>query len=560
MKWFSLAVVLVLALGSPAAANELTGQIKDAVGGVLPGAAVRLINVASGQERTATADANGRYRFDAVTPGTYRIAVVHPGFSEATRTLVLTELQPAVTADFVLQVGSLSFPVDVTAMRGARDAEAIPLRTDSITRERIAATDPDQHGRCPPHGAGHHAGRLGAVPGAAATARARFHARARARRRRTAEQRADRHRSRRRRSRSRRRGCDRGRGARRRRVGAVRHRRALGDDQHHHQSAALLATRQFTRGSTGSTARTRTAGAGPSTLGVSDRRWAVSFMGGAEHFDDYQLRQGLRGDLGAVVRQRHAGPDRHDGHEFRLQFHAFPEMRSTRRSRARRDSCPEFRRRSVVVQPRRDGPRSAQRRRSRCKYQRRRANDVGFPDFEPPYFFQTITLPWSSLDKVSATYRVTNWRLAQRLSPRRISSTRTGCCAIDFPVQFPVPAPGVLSDQRLPAEHPERHAPAGLDARARRAGDIPDAAEQRPHRRHDPLPRPERGRADDDDADVAPRAASALGQRGPAATVLPQPIALGPPSTDSPSACRTPRSATSASSCTTSGRRHRACG
>src|SRR4030095_5783321 len=105
MKSFWVAVVLLLALGSPAAANELQGQIKDRVGGVLPGATVHLINIASGEQRTVTADANGRYRFDAVTPGTYRIAVTHPGFSESTRTLVLTDAQPAVTSDFVLDLG-----------------------------------------------------------------------------------------------------------------------------------------------------------------------------------------------------------------------------------------------------------------------------------------------------------------------------------------------------------------------------------------------------------------------------------------------------------------------
>ena len=52
------------------------------------------------------------------------------------------------------------------------------------------------------------------------------------------------------------------------------------------------------------------------------------------------------------------------------------------------------------------------RRSLRVRYQRRRMDDVGFPDFAQPYFFNATSLPHSNLDQVSARYEaqaVTPW-------------------------------------------------------------------------------------------------------------------------------------------------------
>ena len=53
-----------------------------------------------------------------------------------------------------------------------------------------------------------------------------------------------------------------------------------------------------------------------------------------------------------------------------------------------------------------------ERRSVRVRYQRRRMEDVGFPDFAAPYFFNATALPHSNLDRVSARYEaqaVTPW-------------------------------------------------------------------------------------------------------------------------------------------------------
>jgi len=59
---------------------EITGLAKDPAGAQIPSANVTLVNQDSGFTRTVTTDADGRYRFVALPPGTYTIKVEATGF------------------------------------------------------------------------------------------------------------------------------------------------------------------------------------------------------------------------------------------------------------------------------------------------------------------------------------------------------------------------------------------------------------------------------------------------------------------------------------------------
>ena len=77
------------------------------------------------------------------------------------------------------------------------------------------------------------------------------------------------------------------------------------------------------------------------------------------------------------------------------------------------------------------------------KYIRRRMDNVGFPDFEQPMFFQQVSLPYNNLDRVSARYEaraITPWFTNLKVSGY-FQDQRPRCCATEFPVQFPVPSP-----------------------------------------------------------------------------------------------------------------------
>ena len=69
-------------------------------------------------------------------------------------------------------------------------------------------------------------------------------------------------------------------------------------------------------------------------------------------------------------------------------------------------------------------------------------DDVGFPDFAQPYFFNATSLPHSNLDRVSARYEaqaVTPWLANLSLTAHYQRTERL--LQNLLPVQFPAPTP-----------------------------------------------------------------------------------------------------------------------
>ncbi len=72
---------------APAAPARLTGTVADNTGALIPGARVSL-QLANGTPKlTISADAEGRFRFDDLAPGSYAVAVSAPGFEPSARRL-----------------------------------------------------------------------------------------------------------------------------------------------------------------------------------------------------------------------------------------------------------------------------------------------------------------------------------------------------------------------------------------------------------------------------------------------------------------------------------------
>jgi len=107
--------------------GTILGTVKDASGGAIAGASVRVTSSATDLSRSFTTDADGSYRFPALPSGTYDLEVVRSGFKSAVQKgLVLTVGQEAVL-DITLQVGSNKQTVTVTA-----EAPLIDTTTSSL--------------------------------------------------------------------------------------------------------------------------------------------------------------------------------------------------------------------------------------------------------------------------------------------------------------------------------------------------------------------------------------------------------------------------------------------
>ncbi len=128
-------VLVFLLLPSAAHAQAaITGVVKDASGGVLPGVTVEAASpVLIERVRSVTTDASGQYRIVDLRPGIYSVKFELPGFSVVQRTGI--ELSgnfvAAVNAD--LKVGTLEETVTVTGETPIVDVQS--ARTQQIKEE-----------------------------------------------------------------------------------------------------------------------------------------------------------------------------------------------------------------------------------------------------------------------------------------------------------------------------------------------------------------------------------------------------------------------------------------
>lgn len=120
----------------------VSGQVTDHVGSALPGVRVFLHNVATQAERATMTDGTGRYEFSEVSIGIYRLRVEKEGFSVATRSLSLAELDEHIEANFQLAPGGIAEQITVTAARGERDVMEINIRSEALAQEELLKRNP----------------------------------------------------------------------------------------------------------------------------------------------------------------------------------------------------------------------------------------------------------------------------------------------------------------------------------------------------------------------------------------------------------------------------------
>src|SRR5262245_31022832 len=94
--------------------GQITGVVRDASGGVLPGATVTAVHTASGTSLERTTDAQGRFYLPELRVGQWDVSATLSGFAPQTSKGVLLEIGRTVTMEFALGVQGLSEEVTVT--------------------------------------------------------------------------------------------------------------------------------------------------------------------------------------------------------------------------------------------------------------------------------------------------------------------------------------------------------------------------------------------------------------------------------------------------------------
>jgi len=103
---------------------EVLGTVRDNSGGIVPRAAVTLINQDTGIQLKTTADSDGNYDFFNVKAGRYTITAELTGFTKFSTTGVIVNVNARQRVDITLQVGAVTETVEVTGAAAALETDS----------------------------------------------------------------------------------------------------------------------------------------------------------------------------------------------------------------------------------------------------------------------------------------------------------------------------------------------------------------------------------------------------------------------------------------------------
>ncbi len=133
-----------LAYSQVSTAN-VTGNITDSVGALLPGAQLTLTNTSTGVQRKTVSNATGSYSFDFVPIGNYSIDVTAAGFQGQRKTDILLKTADVLRVDFQLAVSSNTTVVEVSADAVTMDTntpqQALELSSTQLTELPVSRQD-----------------------------------------------------------------------------------------------------------------------------------------------------------------------------------------------------------------------------------------------------------------------------------------------------------------------------------------------------------------------------------------------------------------------------------
>jgi len=117
--------------------GQVSGRVKDAQGGVVPGVTVTVTNQQTQSSNTTVTDGTGFYTFPNLPAGKYNVTAELQGFKKALRENVQLDAAGSLVLDFGLETGALTEAVTVTA-------ESPKLQTDVALRKTIESKDIEQ--------------------------------------------------------------------------------------------------------------------------------------------------------------------------------------------------------------------------------------------------------------------------------------------------------------------------------------------------------------------------------------------------------------------------------
>jgi hemoglobin/transferrin/lactoferrin receptor protein len=135
---FSISVLAIIHTSLLAqTGSQIFGKVSDQNSAAVESAKVVLKNPVTQTEQIVTTDSSGSFKFENLTSGLFRLTVEKKGFSAVTRSFTLISSNERIEANIELLPGSITEVVSVTATRGEREIQDVTVRAETITAEAI---------------------------------------------------------------------------------------------------------------------------------------------------------------------------------------------------------------------------------------------------------------------------------------------------------------------------------------------------------------------------------------------------------------------------------------
>src|SRR5262245_60348809 len=125
---FSIGFLTLWSVGAngQAGSGDITGEVRDASGGLVAGAKVTLTRVSTQETYSTVSTDGGVYSFSGLKPGSYDVSAELAGFKKVLREGIVVETGKTARVDLQVAVGSVTETVTV-------EGDASPLKTESAT-------------------------------------------------------------------------------------------------------------------------------------------------------------------------------------------------------------------------------------------------------------------------------------------------------------------------------------------------------------------------------------------------------------------------------------------
>ncbi len=123
-------------LNSQGVSGRILGTVQDKAGSLVANAEISVVNEGTGIEVKTKTEDHGQYRVDNLTPGNYRVAVSASGFRNAVSNGDAVIVDSSTTVDFVLEVGTTTETVEVSAAAALIDTTSSSL-SQVVSQEQI---------------------------------------------------------------------------------------------------------------------------------------------------------------------------------------------------------------------------------------------------------------------------------------------------------------------------------------------------------------------------------------------------------------------------------------